>query len=100
MGVRRCQHALCRAQGLRLPAQDQVHLLVEASSRPVVGTPLTLLHPTRPQAVEEELRNEIQHSADLRNQLQRLTAELLQVRARSANLAAKVINLLILQALY
>ncbi|CAL8466145.1 g5681 [Coccomyxa elongata] len=84
-----------QSKGSRAAAIDklnkvQVELLMEASSRLVVGTPTTLLHPTQPQALEAELRNERQQSADLRNQLQRLTAELIQERARSATLEAKV----------
>ena len=65
---------------------------MEARSTHVVGTAVAFLQPTQ-QALEEELRNEKQHSADLQNLLQRLKAELVQERARSASLETKVINL-------
>ncbi|BDA51012.1 probable Aurora kinase B at N-terminal half [Coccomyxa sp. Obi] len=73
--------------------QDQVDLLVEARSRLVVGTPMTLPQPTPLQALEEELRNEKQQVADLTGNVQRLTDALNEERAHSAYLQAQVTDL-------
>ena len=77
----------CCAHLLVLPALDQVDLLIAAKPKLVLGTPVDLAEASQLHALLQEKEDD---AAELTGELQRLTVELREERARSAQLQAKV----------